>query len=316
MSSDQPNRLTVLREAISRPLDLPIFEPTSSTMSVELGAVSSCGKARSHNTDHYLAIRLGRFQETVVSSLAAADLPPRFEEYAYAMLVADGMEGEGGVRASRLALSALARLAIRYGKWNVRVGPDTASEIVEQGEFLFRQVNDAVRDASQSNLRLPDMATSLTVVYMAGSDLFFAHVGHTRAFLFRNGELIQLTTDQTLEQMRLDSLTPTLLEQSRRDQKHVVTETIGGRPLSADVRIQHVQMLNDDRVILCTNGLTDVVNVDQIADVLAAHRRPAEECQRLVDLASAADAPDDVTVVVADYSLPVQPPEADTPDEE
>ncbi len=298
MADDQADRNEVWRDILSRPLDIAAFHPLSSALRLDVGAVSSCGKANSYNTDHYLAVRLGRLQETIITSLAAADLPPPFEEYAYAMLVADGLGGDaGGARASRLALSTLAHLAICYGKWNVRVGPGNTAEMIEQGEFLYRQVNEAVRSASKSDVRLADMATSLTAVYIAGSDLFFAHVGHSRAFLFRSGVLIQLTTDHTLEERGLEALKP----EPKRDQEHVVTETIGGRPDGPDVAIEHIQLWTGDRVLLCTNGLTDVVSADRIADVLASKRRPTEDCQRLVDLALAAGGQDDVTVLLADY---------------
>src|SRR5690242_6853492 len=104
------------RESISRSIDAPSFNPLSSNIGLEIGAVSVCGKTQLHNTDHYVAIRLGRLQETLTTSLAEADLPPRFEEYAYALLVADGLDGDGtGARASRFALSTLAHLAVRYG---------------------------------------------------------------------------------------------------------------------------------------------------------------------------------------------------------
>jgi protein phosphatase len=241
----------------------------------------------------------------MVTSLAAADLPPRFEEYAYAMFVADGLGGEGSsARASRLALSTLAHLAIRYGKWNVRVAPDTLTDFIDQGEFFYRQVSGAVRDASQADGLLADLATSLTAVYISGADLFFAQVGHSRAYLFRRGALTQLTTDHTLAQLRVEGLTPTLLEQSKRDQQHVVTQTIGGRPDGPDVVIEHIQLWTGDRLLLCTNGLTDPVSEDQIADVLASRRRPTEECRRLVDLALEAGAQDNVTVLLADYWIP------------
>jgi len=304
MTDDHPDRDDEWRGIVSGPLEIAAFQPLSSAAGLDVAAVSSCGKAQSYNTDHYLAVRLGRFQETMITSLAAADLPPRFEEYAYAMLVADGLDGEGGgARASRLALSTLAHLAIRYGQWNVRIGPGTVAEVIEQGEFFYRHVNDAVRDARRSDLQLAEMATSLTAVYIAGADLFFAHVGHSRAFVFRSGALIQLTTDHTLEELRLDALTPTLFDESKRDQQHIVTETIDGRPRGPDVAIEHIQLWTGDRVLLCTNGLTDVVSADQIADVLAAQRSPTEECQRLVDLALAAAAPDNVTALVADYRI-------------
>ena len=301
MTNNKSVRDDEWRAIVSRPLDIPAFHPLSAAVGIDAAAASSCGKARSQNTDHYLVVRFGRLQETMLTSLAAADLPPPFEEYAYAMLVADGLDEEGGgARASRLALSTVAHLAIRYGKWNVRIGPDNIAEVVEQSELLYREVSNAMREASRAEIRLADMAASLTAVYIAGADLFYMHVGHSRAYLFRNGVLIPLTTDHTLERLRREAHKPTLLEQSKRDQAHVLLETIGSSP-AGPAMSEHVQLLTGDRVILCTNGLTDVVSEDTIADVLAAQRRPAEECQRLVDLALAAGGPDDVTVLMADY---------------
>jgi PPM family protein phosphatase len=303
MNTELPHRDEHWREIVSKPLPSNVSQPLPSGAGVDVAAASCCGKARSCNTDHYLVLRLGRLQETIITSLAAADLPPRFEEYAYAMLVADGLAVEsGGARASRVALSALAHLAIRLGKWNVRVDRDSWADVVEQGELLYGGVHDAVRDASRADPRLADMATSLTAAYVAGSDLFVAHVGHARAFLFRLGALTQLTTDHTLDTLRLNAQKPTLLEQLNRDQQHVVTEAIGGSYGSPDVVIERTALWSGDRLLLCTNGLTDVVSEQAITDVLTARRRPAEECQQLVDLARAAGAPDDVTVLVCDYS--------------
>jgi protein phosphatase len=253
-------------------------------------------------------------QETLVSSLADADLPPRFEEAAYVMLVADGLDGHGsGARASRLALSTLAHLAIRYGKWNVRVSAENASEIIEQGEFLYRQVSDALIEAGRADVALANMATSLTAVYIAGYDLFFAHAGHSRAFLFRNGVLIQLTMDHSLEQLisasaalrrvRLDAGRPRTAEQPPPEPSQTAGEGTSAPGGSPSVMIEHVQLWAGDRILLCTDGLTDVVREDQIAEVLAAARRPADECQRLVELARAGGAADSVTVLIADYNI-------------
>ncbi len=299
------------RAALSKPLDVRKFQPSEVELEV---AASSVAGNQPYNSDHYLALRLGRLQETLVTSLASGDLPPRFQEYAYAMLVADGLGDHGaGARASRVALSALAYLAIQYGRWHVRIGPDTHDDMSEQGAFLLRRVNDAVIEASRSDIRLASMATSLTAVYIAGTDLFFAHVGHSKAYLFRAGSLIQLTTDQTLEQRRLQAPKPRTLQQPRMDLDHVVTETIGGHPGGPDVQIEHIQMLSGDRVLLCTNGLTDVVSEDQIADVLALQRRPKEDCRRLVDMALGAKSPDNITVMAADYRIRSFPVTFDAP---
>jgi PPM family protein phosphatase len=290
------------RSVVSQPVEIADFHPLSSALAVEVAAASVCGRLRPHNTDHYLAIRFGRLQETIVTSLATADLPPRFEEYAYAMLVADGLDESGaGARASRVALSTLAKLAIRYGRWNVRADPETLADIVEQGEFFYRRANDEVLRVSRSDLALTNMATSLTALYIAEGDLIFAHVGHSQAFLFRNGSLTQLTKDHTLDN---SSHSPgARRERPQADYRHFVTNSVGGDPSGPDVEIEHVKLSIGDRLLLCTNGLTDVVSRDPIADTLALQRPPRDDCQRLIELAAAAGSPDDVTVMVADYRL-------------
>ncbi len=307
MTGDPSDVRAEWRAMVASPLDLSEFPPAS-TPTIEVAGLSMCGRLQHDNTDHFLAIRLGRLQETVATSLSAGDLPPRFEEHAYAMLVADGLGGHGtGARASRLALSTLAHLAIRYGKWNVRMGADTAADIAEQGEFFYRQITDAMSQAARADFRLAEMATSLTAVYIAGTDLFFAHVGHSRAFLFRNGVLIQLTLEHTLERLisasaalrraRLEARRPRVPDHRSPD----AAGDAGAHPDAPDVSIEHVQLWSGDRVLLCTDGLTDVVQEDRISEVLASQRSPGEECRRLVDLALTNGATDSVTVLVADY---------------
>jgi protein phosphatase len=294
------------RGAASRSLNVGSFQSSSSSVTVEIAAASVCGELRSHNTDHYLAIRLGRMQETLLTSLMAADLPPRFEEFGYAMLVADGLgEQAAGTMASRVALSALAHLAIRYGRWIVRVGPDTFADINEQGQFYYRQANDAVFQASRASSQLADMATSLTALYVAQDNLIFAHIGHSRAYLFREGMLTQLTTDHTSEQQRRATGEPIPLERARRDMGHLVTRTLGGWPTGGDKQMQmeHLKLASGDRLLLCTNGLTDVVSGGQLADQFALQRGPSEDCQRFIELVRAGGTPDDATVMVADYRI-------------
>jgi len=301
MREEDPN--VQWRGVLSQPVDVEPFQSPSSTASLYLAAASVCGRLRPQNTDHYLAIRLGRLQETLLSSLTPADLPPRFEEFGYAMLVADGLGERGaGARASRVALSALAHLAIRYGRWNVRVDAESIAEITEQGAFLYRRVHDAVLEATRADSKLADMATSMTAMYVAGADLFFANVGHSKGFLYRDGGLFQLTTDHTLEHQRGDASKPMAMGHAKKDFTHVVTDTVGGRP-QLDVAIEHIDLLNGDRLLLCSNGLTDAVGENDIAATLALQRRPEDDCQRLIDLANHARAADDVTVMVADYRI-------------
>src|SRR5262245_15543650 len=120
------------RGVLAAPHELKRFRPFSSRVEVEIGAATDCGLVQRYNSDHFIAVRISRTHETLLTSLAASDLPSRFAEHGYGMAVADGLGDSGaGVRASRIALSAVAHLAIEYGRWNIRVGPETAAEIVE-----------------------------------------------------------------------------------------------------------------------------------------------------------------------------------------
>jgi protein phosphatase len=92
-------------------------------------------------------------------------------------------------------------------------------------------------------------------------------------------------------------------ERPKADYRHFVTRSVGGDPSGPDVEIEHVKLSVGDRLLLCTNGLTDVVSHDPIADTLALSRPPGDDCQQLIELARAAGSPDDVTVMVADYGL-------------
>jgi protein phosphatase len=297
--ADDPN--ATWRAVLSHPLDIEHYQPLSSAAVLELAASSVCGALHSHNTDHYLAIRVGRTQETLLSSLAESDLPSRFTEYGYALAVADGLGDRGsGARASRVALSTFAHLVIRYGKWNVRLDSTGIDEVTEQGEFFYRRAHDALLEARRVDPLLRDMAVSITAMYVAGSDLFFAHVGHAKGFLFRDGTLVQLTVDHTVDPERAGQTEP--VPPQKHDFEHELTDVIGGN-VEPRIDIEHFEVFSGDRLLLCTNGLTDALSENTISGVLALRRRPADDCQRLVELARAARAVDDVTVMVADYRL-------------
>src|SRR5262249_36318586 len=132
--------------------------------------------------------------------------------------------------------------------------------------------------------------------------LFFANVGHSKGFLFRDGGLFQLTTDHTAEQRHLEPVGESPQENGRKDFAHVVTKAVGGGT-DLDIAIEHVDLLTGDRLVLCTNGLTDAVSLNEIAGTLALQRRPEDDCQRLIELANGSRGADDVTVIVADYQL-------------
>ena len=281
------------------------FTPPSTRADAEFGACTDPGRRRATSDDHFLIIRLGRSHETLASSLPDGAVPDRFNEHGYGMVVADGMGTGGPEIASRLALSTLAQLVLRFGKWNLRINERTAWEIVQRAERFYQRVGKAVVEASLQHPSLADMSTTLTAAFSAGDELFVAHVGHSRAYLYRGGLLTRLTRDQTLAQRLAESGRTAPTELAAADLRHVLTDALGGHAGEPDVEIHNYLLMNGDVVMLCTNGLTDVVDDDKISGVLrAGEGQPLEaQCRQLVDLALDRGSPDNVTTVLARYRI-------------
>jgi len=295
-----------LRRSLSPLLTAEEFRPLSASVTVEVAAASHAGKVRPLNEDHYMVLRLNRSQETILTSLSAAEVPGKFNEYGYGIFIADGLGGEGpGAVASRLALSTLAHLLIHFGKWNLRLNAVAAKEVMERAGWFYQQINEAVVQRGKDDPQLAGMMTTMTAAFTVGDDIFLAHVGHTRAYLFRDGELTQLTSDQTVERRMTDAPPrPAAVERATEDLKHILTEALGGKLGGPAVDVTHFRLWDNDIVLFCTDGLTGVVDDERIGAVLNLRRRPQEQCQTLVDLALEAGGPDNVTVLLAEYRVP------------
>ncbi len=279
-------------------------QPLSAAVRAAVAARSHRGRV-SANEDQYLIVRLGRSQETLMTSLPDGDVPPRFDETGYGLVVADGMGPDGsGAVASRLAVSTLAHLALHYGRWNLRVDARTAQEIQQRMARFYRGVDERVREVGAARSAFKGMGATLTGACSAGDALFVAHVGHSRAYLFRNGTLTQLTRDQTAAQRHDDVGHTTPSGFAAHDLGHILTDAIGGYADGARVQLAEFRLQHDDCVLLCTNGLTDVVNDEQGAAMLRQRQGVHEACQALVDLAVGRGTVDNVTVAMARYCIP------------
>jgi len=289
------------------------FPPGSATVQVEFGARSRCGAAHLVNEDHYVITRLSRSHDTVVTSLPESAMHSVFHEHGYVMIVADGMEGANGAgeSASRLALSTLVQLMLNFGKWNLRVDDEIAHEIMARAERFYRHVDVAL--ASKHDADADDtLQTTMTAVFGAGRDLFFAHVGHSRAYLMRNRVLLRLTRDHTIEMRRkMRAALPPLMDVNAiaRDLQHALTQTLGmSRGRGPAIDLERFQLDDSDVVLVCTNGLTDAVSDEQIREVLSSNRSPDEMSALLVNRAAVTGAEDDATVLVAKYHVPRDTP--------
>lgn len=291
------------------PLPPVEVEPTvtafSSKVQVDLAAISDTGKVRDVNEDHYFVARTGRRIETLLTNVPTGEVPAHFDETGYVVIVADGMGGAaGGDVASRTAIATLVNLVVQMPDWIQRLDESHAQELMERASTYYRQVNEALLERARLDPKLRGMGTTMTAAYSLGDDLFIAHVGDSRAYLFRDGKLQRLTRDQTQAQMLADIGLIHQREVDRHRLRHVLTSALGGVEKDVRAEIQRLKITDSDRLLVCTDGLSDMVDDADIASVLASSQSSKEACRALVDRALENGGKDNVTVVLAGYRIP------------
>ena len=208
------------------------------------------------------------------------------------LVVADGMGGHaGGDVASSIAIAALAPLD---GESH---GPDDALAELERSIDHARQ--DLV-DRSVTDPELVGMGTTVTAILRAGNKLAMAHLGDSRAYLLRDGELTQVTTDHTFVQHLVDTGRISPDEAETHPQRNVVMRVLGDFDIDLTPDMSVREAKPGDRWLLCSDGLSGFVSPETIAQTLADTPDVDECADHLLQLALRAGSTDNVTVVVAD----------------
>ncbi|HEY5837478.1 MAG TPA: protein phosphatase 2C domain-containing protein [Pyrinomonadaceae bacterium] len=286
-------------------LDDELPKPYSSLVAVDVFAMSHQGHVKSNNEDHFLVIRGGRALETVLTNIPQTRPGDLFEETAYGLIVADGVGGEvAGEVASRHAIFTFLNLALRTPDWQVRWGSKEKNTVMHRMQDRFRRVNAALLQEATADSVLTGMCTTMTAALTHGSSLIVAHIGDSRAYLWRRGHLKRLTRDQTVaerlkDELKSDDEDPLLLEL-----RSVLLQALGSNRNECRVEVGDFVLENGDCLLLCTDGLTDMVSETEIQSVLAKRSSAKSACRTLVDLALANGGRDNVTAIVARYSIP------------
>src|SRR5947209_6817933 len=280
---------------------------------VDFGALSHPGKVRANNEDHYAVVRRRRSREVLLTNLPAASLPPLRED-AYTLTVADGMGGHAcGEVASMMALHLSWELTGSAFKWHFKLTAEEAAELTEQFRVYGQVIHRKLQELGQAESRLAGMGTTLTAVLTAGLDALVAHVGDSRAYLFRAGALEQLTRDHTLHQQLVDRGALPSVASATGFMRSVLTNCLGGTYPDVKVETYPLRLADGDRLLLCTDGLTDMLSAEEISGVLAHHSDPQVACGALVDRALDHGGKDNVTVVLARYVAAPPLPEPGRP---
>lgn len=242
----------------------PASESAVRAPSPAFGARTDVGRVRATNEDRFVA------------------RPPLF-------LVADGM---GGQNAGEVAAAITADL-IEAG-----AADGTIRTIADLAQALGR-ANAAVWQRAAADRELQGMGTTCTAMLVAGSRALVAHVGDSRAYLLRRDELRQLTVDHTLMQRLVEEGRLRPADVATHPQRSVIVRAIGAAADLSPDRLT-VELEPGDRLLLCSDGLTGPLAVDEIEATLAGTPNPQAAAEQLVHLANAAGGADNVTALVVD----------------
>ncbi len=257
--------------------------PANTQESVDVGPLrvvilSDLGNIRTNNEDMGLFFR--NASEEVI------------REKGYLLIVADGMGGhQAGEVASNLAAETVSQLYFH--------GPDQ-SGIEKQLSKAFVAANEKIYGLSGSNAAYRGMGTTCTAVVVVNQAIYFAHAGDSRAYLVKDGIISQITEDHTYVQELVKSGEITAAEADTHPKRNILTNAMGTKPtLRVDSARYELAFEQDDRLLLCSDGLYDYLSAEEIRVMLERHSLQ-DAATSLVNEAKRRGGHDNITVVIAE----------------
>lgn len=204
------------------------------------------------------------------------------------LAIADGMGGHAsGEVASKMAIEIL--------RESFKKGEEPLPERLNSGVKL---ANRTIYEAAHSQPQLSGMGTTLTAVLLNGDRLAIAHVGDSRAYLIRGGVIEQITDDHTVVSEQVVRGMMTREEAARSDMRNILSRALGIGP-EVKVDLEELTVSENDKLVLCSDGLSELVSDDEILLEVQSGHRPDMVCDELINLANQRGGGDNITVIVA-----------------
>ena len=220
-------------------------------------------------------------------------------------ILSDGMGGEAhGEVASAMAVDAINKYCeAEKEDSGATVLDDVPANFSSRTRWLknaVAQANFQIFQSAQKNPEQRGMGATITALWLNETLMSIAHVGDSRAYLLRNGNLQQLTNDHSLvaEQVRRGLITPQQAEES--EMQSVLLRALGAHP-EVEIDVDEVEIIPRDVLLLCSDGLTRMVTEPEIAGALQAETVPSVAAERLIALANENGGIDNVTVIVVRF---------------
>lgn len=279
----------------------PVTTEVSPTLGLKTFGITDRGAVRETNEDQFAITELSKAMRVWQTSLPEPRLQVA-EERAHLFLVADGMGGHNaGERASAIAVAAIEHFTLNTFRWFFNADDGGAKRVLEQFQSAVRAADAQILEEAAGHPELKGMGTTVTMAFHLGPQVCLVHAGDSRAYLYRSGALHQLTQDHTLvaELVREGSV--------RQDQvaahplRHVITNVVGGPAAGVKVEARSFTVGAGDRLLLCSDGLTEMVTNEEVAATLGTEAEPEGAARRLLAQALAAGGRDNVTVLVVRF---------------
>ena len=273
-------------------------------LTIQAFGLSDRGQVRSTNEDQFLVAKLVKSLQILHTSLPQPQTR-RSSDSSYLLVVADGMGGHAaGEEASALAIESVEQYVLEALKWFACCRPTEEDRVLVDFQKALGLAHQRVRDEAAEHPELRGMGTTLTLAYSLNDELFIAHVGDSRCYLMRGGHLYRVTQDHSLveEMIRRGLLKPE--EAASHRWRHVITSTVGGDSSDVRVDVHKLHLQTGDALLLCSDGLTEMVSEDDIAKTLFDVENPELACYQLIGLANEAGGKDNITAVIARYTTP------------
>jgi protein phosphatase len=271
---------------------------------VAIGGGTHPGHERRRNEDQYLIAKLAKAMRICASSLPQAETTRFSDEEGYLLIVADGMGGTaGGQEASTMAVQTVESFILDAIKWFLHREGHEQNALFQELRLALQRADSDVLARADADPKLFGMGTTLTMAYSVGTDLFVAHAGDSRAYLYRAGKLERITSDHTFAQVLVDAGTISPEDARAHPHRHVITNVVGGPNPGVEVEVHRLSLTNGDLVLLCTDGLTEYIRDPELAEILSQSANPDQAAGRLIDAVLSRAAEDNVTVALARYSI-------------